>query len=138
MPIIRLHALDRTRLRFSGLIFIAACLLWPVLVNAGDMHVWTDGQGRKQVSTIPQHGFDANGDIRRSYDPNSIQYQHLMLRKSLREQAEALAAAEISDSEVSLDLPADSRPVVRAPREGIMGLRQLIQLERRGGRYEEQ
>lgn len=105
-------------------------------VDAAGFHVWIDETGRKQVSTIPRDGFNHLGDIRRPYDPNSLTLQHHEMRRKL-----ALQAAEIAQQQAEperlgnaaqVGLPSESG---RAPKEGIMGLRGLIQLERRGGRY---
>ena len=99
------------------------------------LHTWTDAQGHKNISTIPPQGFTTDGRLRRQYDPNSIQFQHHEMRKALRQQAAEIAAANERVGESHTVTPADALPAVRAPREGIMGLRELIKLERRSGRY---
>ena len=115
----------------SCLIFYAGTLC------AAEIHVWNDYDGRRTISTIPRHGFDNNGKLRRQYDPNSIHYQHYQLREVLAAQAATFAAPMAQDSEQS-HIPKDALTEIRAPKEGIMGLRELIKLERRGGRYLDQ
>ncbi len=111
------------------------CSSANVLAHNTALHTWTDQQGHKNVSTIPPQGFTPDGRLRRQYDPNSIQFQHHEMRKALRQQAAEIAAAKESVGESQTVTPADALPAVRAPREGIMGLRELIKLERRSGRY---
>ena len=57
---------------------------------AEDIHVWTDREGHRNVSTIPAHGFDKHGRLRKQYDPNSIQFQHHQMLRALEVQARRL------------------------------------------------
>lgn len=131
MKRIWLPAISRT------FIALSAVLLFGDMAFAAEIHVWTDRDGHRNVSNIPPHGFDKSGKLRRQYDPNSIQFQHFQMRRALEGQAERLAL-EASQENPSTGATPSEVSVVRAPKEGIMGLRELIQLERRGGRYLEQ
>ena len=104
-------------------------------LSAEDLHVWTDQEGRRNISTIPPEGFDKRGRLRKQYDPNSIQFQHYQMLRSLETQARKLQLEQGKESEPAMVVSDEIIPSLRAPKEGIMGLRELIRLERRGGRY---
>ncbi|MGR8948146.1 MAG: hypothetical protein ACU84Q_08885 [Gammaproteobacteria bacterium] len=117
---------------------ICLAIIWFCLsasALATELHSWTGNQGQKNISTIPRHGFDPEGRVRRHYNPNSIQFQHRELRKALRRQAAEIAASKEQVIASETGMAADSLPAARVPKEGIMGLGDLIKLERRGGRY---
>ena len=107
-------------------------------LSAEDLHVWTDQDGRRNISTIPPEGFDKRGRLRKQYDPNSIQFQHHQMLRALEIQAKRLELEQGKESLPVMTLSDEITQPLRAPKEGIMGLRGLIQLERRGGRYLEQ
>ena len=109
-------------------------------VCAGGFHVWIDESGRKQVSTIPRHGFNQAGEVRRPYDPNSLTSQYHEMRRTLALQAAEIARQQLAEERIENQSPTDFSSSLppqagRAPKEGVMDLRALIQLERRGGRY---
>ena len=109
-------------------------------VCAAGFHVWIDESGRKQVSTIPRNGFNQAGEVRRPYDPNSLTSQYHEMRRTLALQAAEITRQQIAreriENQSPTDLPSYLPPqAATAPREGIMDLRDLIQLESRGGRY---
>ena len=104
-------------------------------LSAEDLHVWTDQEGRRNISTIPPEGFDKRGRLRKQYDPNSIRFQHYQMLRSLETQARKLQLEQGKESEPAMVVSDEIIPSLRAPKEGIMGLRELIRLERRGGRY---
>lgn len=114
------------------------CFLVKQNVWADEFHVWFDGDGRKHISSIPRYGFTQDGDLRRAYNPNSLVAQHHAMREALSEQSAQIAKrqAELARLE-NPPLDNSHQERVRAPKEGIMGLRDLIKLERRGGRYSE-
>lgn len=114
---------------FSALVFLTDGL-------ADSMHVWIDAAGQKRISTIARNGFDAFGELRDAYNPNSLIYQHREMRKILAQQAAQIVAEQaLTDETEALNpMPAHG---VRVPKEGIMGLGDLIELERRGGRYQD-
>ena len=102
---------------------------------AEDLHVWTDQEGHRNISTIPPEGFDKRGRLRKQYDPNSIQFQHHQMLRALEIQAKRLELEQGKESEPVMTVSDEITQPLRAPKQGIMGLRELIQLERRGGRY---
>ena len=102
---------------------------------AEELHVWTDQEGHRNISTIPPEGFDRRGRLRKQYDPNSIQFQHRQMLHALETQAMRLELEQVKDSEPVVTASDEITQPLRAPKEGIMGLRELIRLERRGGRY---
>ena len=105
---------------------------------AAEFYVFFDGEGRRHVSNIPAYGFTARGAIKSPYDPNSIVYQHGRLREDLTRQAEDIALRRERE-QISAELPPEiqqTQVLRRAPREGIMNLDELIELEKRGGRHE--
>ena len=126
---------QKLRSKLSKLFYVMVCSSLSASVYATELHTWTDAQGHRNISTIPPQGFAADGSLRRHYDPNSIQFQHHQMRKALQKQATEIAASDQRERNTQAMLPADALPAVRAPREGIMGLRKLIELERRSGRY---
>ena len=106
---------------------------------SAEFFVTKDDQGRRHISNLPPHSFANNGKIRSTYDPNSIVYQHAKMREELAEQSAALVHARDQDR-LGINnpqfLPSAPSPR-RAPREGTMNLDELIELEKRGGRWQE-
>ena len=128
----KFHALPAT------LLIVVASGLLSKGVSAQDFHIWIDGSGDRHISTIPRDGFTEQGRLRSAYDPNSLVAQHHAMRKALSEQSVAIAK-QIAERQRLDNEPEAASPqtAARAPKEGIMGLRDLIKLERRGGRYSE-
>lgn len=125
-------------LRRAFLFLIASLIVLPSQVYANEFHVWRDKSGRKHISNIPPHGFTAEGSLRKAYNPNSLLAQHHAMRKSLQEQSAQIAHQQAERERLENQPQVnESDTIIRAPKEGIMGLRDLIKLERRGGRYSE-
>lgn len=107
-------------------------------ITAAEFYVRNDHLGRKHVSNLSPHGFTRNGEIRSAYDPNSIVYQHAKMLETLAAESAALAQAreqQAHDSDNKI-IALQPRPTRRAPREGAMNLDELIDLEKRGGRWQ--
>lgn len=119
--------------------FIFSCCLLSNKVFGSEFYVWIDEVGSKHVSSIPRAGFSQRGDLRRAYNPNSLTSQHHAMRNALSVQAAEIARQE-AERKLQENQPiiTEARTKVRVPKEGIMGLRDLIKLERRGGKYAEQ
>jgi hypothetical protein len=102
---------------------------------SAEFHVWRDDQGGKHISNVPAQGFIGDGDIRSTYDPNSIVYQHARLLDTLAAQGEAIARRHEQERRgFEIEQRPRQTPVDRsAPREGVMNLDELIALEKRGG-----
>ena len=115
-------------------VFLFMSFLLVIECGAADIHVWTDDEGHRNISTIPPHGFDRQGKLRRQYDPNSIGFQHHEMQRALKAQATSLQQEKEIVVE-AIEPQRETARAIRAPKEGIMGLGELIQLERRGGRY---
>ncbi len=106
---------------------------------SAEFFVTKDDQGRRHISNLPPNGFANNGKIRPTYDPNSIVYQHAKMREELAEQSAALVHAR-DQERLGINNPQylpSAPPPARAPREGTMNLDELIELEKRGGRWQE-
>ena len=119
------------------LVLITVSLTASPAANA-EFYVRKDDLGRSHISNLPPRSFANNGKIRRAYDPNSIVYQHARMREALAEQSAALVHARDEERLNSIDrgyLPS-APPPRRAPREGTMNLNELIELEKRGGRWQ--
>lgn len=118
-----------------------ACLIAALLASwcgevTAEFHVWRDAAGHKHVSTVPARGYRAERLLRPGYDPNSIVYQHRRLRERLRLLDAALEEqAMLAQREAGTAQAAHATPLRAGPREGVMNLDQLIELEKRGGRW---
>ena len=131
----------RTRISPSIVSFGIAVVFWCLSTPTvqADFYTRVDRDGTRHISNVPPNGFDNNGDIRRAYDPNSIVYQHRNMLDALAAQGEEIARkAENSRARSALPESVVRPPVLvgRGPREGVMNLDELIELEKRGGRYE--
>ena len=112
-----------------------SCFMSPPIV--AEFYVWETADGRRMVSTIAPQGFSAPNAIRAEYDPGSIEFQHRRLTERLAAQAKRIERAR-ADSEQLTPHGSDREPgfpANRAPREGMMNLDELIELEKRAGRY---
>jgi hypothetical protein len=105
---------------------------------SAEFYVRTDDLGRRHISNLPPRSFANNGGIRRAYDPSSIVYQHARMLEALAEQSDALEHAveheALGSKYPKFALPGP--PIRRAPREGMMNLDELIELEKRGGHWQ--
>ena len=130
-----METIDLTSKSIALILLAGFCLTGECV--AADIHVWTDQEGHRNISTVPPQGFNRQGKLRRQYDPNSILFQHHEMQRALK--AQALSLQEENEIGVEpIEPQAKALGTIRAPKEGIMGLRELIQLERRGGRYLDQ
>ena len=126
----------KTSLRY--VLFVITCLI--SLSTYADFYVWTNSHGQRQVSNVPHSGFTEAGRLKQAYDPNSIVYQHAQMLEAIAVQGEEIALQlDLGSEALDRDTFAESiiRPVRAAPREGLMSLDELIELEKRGGRYYE-
>ena len=122
---------------------MARTLLFVVLLSAAfgaaaDFQVFTDQHGKRHVSNIAPEGFAADGSIKPAYDPNSVVYQYpLMLQRlhQMRFDSEQRAREEAGLDESDV-IKAASRTRGKGPKEGVLGLQGLIELEKRGGRWQ--
>ncbi len=113
-------------------------LLCAASSAVADFHVFTDRDGKRHVSNIAPEGFASNGSIKPKYDPNSVVYQYPMMLRQLNEmriESEQRAREEAGlDPEVHV-IRAAAPTFEEGPKEGLMGLQGLIELEKRGGRW---
>lgn len=124
-----------SRHRLSLLALLYAVSAFYASFAQAEFHVWIEPSGRKHISSIPRTGFTANGMLAGRHNPNSIVFQQRKMIARLNEQAVAIAALEAEKARAAetIEQPSALRRI--APREGTMNLDQLIDLEKRGGRY---
>jgi len=118
-------------------VIVTACVVRSPNASA-EFYSRNDHLGRRHISNLPPHGFARNGEIRRSYDPNSIVYQHAQMLEALAAQSAAIAQSVEQDQYAyKTEITARRSPRIRrVPREGSMNLDDLIALEKRGGRWQ--
>ena len=118
----------------AAFIFFVGCM--ACLDAPAEFYVWYDDEGHKHVSNVPAPGFTGDVDVRGAYDPRSIRYQHARMLDALADQRKEIALERDNGrrrSEIELPVMHNST-IGHAPREGIMDLDELIELEKRGGR----
>ena len=112
---------------------------------AAEFQVFTDQNGNRHVSKISPAGLTRSGNLKPAYSPNSVVHQYPLMLERLRLQREELAReAMVARAAQAKKAERDSKPkpVARkrqgedaGPKEGMLGLQGLIQLEKRGGRW---
>ena len=123
---------------------MAKALLFVVVMSAAhgvaaNFQVFTDRDGNRHVSNIAPEGFAADGTIKPAYDPNSIVYQYPLMLQRLRQmriESELRAREEAGLNDEADVIRAASRTRSVGPKEGLLGLQGLIELEKRGGRWQ--
>ena len=130
--------LRRPAIRWVAPPFFAVLIfLGPPL--AAEFHVFTDPQGQRRISNIPPQGIGQNGEIRRGYDPRQLPAQQRRLVEQLRAEDARLERLERERTERDQTKDEAQRQATvnpAAPTEGFLDLQELIELERRGGRYQ--
>jgi hypothetical protein len=102
---------------------------------SAEFSVWRAAGGQRQISNIPAHGFTADGELRRSYHPNSIAFQHARMLDTLAAQEkQMLFERTIQDNTARDNHRLAASPLTRAPGNGLMNLDELIGLEKRSSR----
>ena len=67
--------------------------------------------GKRHISIIPKSGYDENGEIKDSYNPNSIVFQHArMVQELLKENREIMLNAEeesavVTEESITQEMP---------------------------------
>lgn len=132
---------DSAQGRFNSAIAsvaLAACAAWAT-PGLAEIYVFDDASGDRHVSTLPPEAIGRDGKLRSEFDPNNLGYQQRALAEKLaNERAEldtvARREAAASPSESSRTAAAGTGSV-GTTKEGLMGLEELIELSRRGGRW---
>ncbi len=121
------------------------CLLLTNTGNAQDkirFDVIEGGAGKRHVTIIPAGGYDGQGRIKDSHNPNSIVYQHAQMirdlqRESLEINRQAEAEAVTAALQAQAEADQDSASPARLPMPGTEGktmIEQLVELDKRGGK----
>ena len=66
----------------AALLAASTLVIFSMDANA-EFFVWRGADAHRQISNVPARGFTADGEIRRSYNPNSIVYQHARMIDAL-------------------------------------------------------
>ncbi len=117
-------------------LLLVVLLTGPAAANA-EFYAWTDRDQERHISNIPAQGFTADGQLKNSHNPQAIDFQYQHMLEALRNESEAIEQELQQENERKNELPAVSKKrVVRVgvPKEGMMNLRELIDLEKRSGR----
>lgn len=104
-----------------------------------EFYAWTDKDQERHVSNIPAAGFTEDGKLKNTYNPHAIDYQYRKMLQRLRKDSEAIEQEAMEESMSEIEWPVVTQkpaPKVAAPKEGMLNLRELIDLEKRSGRAE--
>lgn len=116
-------------------LLLLAIITYSNLTQA-EFYAWTDRDAGRHVSNIPAEGFTADGKLKNSHNPHTIDYQYQGMLERLRQENQAIEEerAKKKNKEAFPVVEQRRAPPAAAPKEGLMGLRELIDLEKRGGR----